>query len=337
MNGYERTKAALEGRPHDRPPVMLHNFLHAAREAGLTQARFRSDPAAMAGAFIRAVETYGYDGILVDMDTVTLAGAAGVPVDFPEDLPARTHGARLEVLQEAFALGSVQVGAYHPVQVWLEAVARLKEHFRGEVYVRGNCDQAAFALASMLRGMQSWLVDLLGGEDAALEHLLRWCSAVTCQFLRLMAATGADMLSNGDSPAGPELVSPDMYARYALPYEKEAVEVTHGCGLPYTLHICGDTGPILELMPRTGCDALELDYKTDPVRAHDILKDSVTFIGNLDPSGVLALGTPEDVRREAARLIELFSDTPRFILNAGCAIPAGTPAANIRALVESVR
>ena len=30
-----------------------------------------------------------YDGITVDIDTVTLAGACGVPVDFPNDEPAR--------------------------------------------------------------------------------------------------------------------------------------------------------------------------------------------------------------------------------------------------------
>ncbi len=336
MNGYERTKAALEGRTHDRPPVMLHNFLHAAREAGLSQAQFRRDPSALAGAFIRAVETYGYDGILVDLDTVTLAGAAGVPVDFPEDLPGRTHAGRLATLEEAYALDPVDLAAYRPVQVWLEAVARLKEHFRGEIYIRGNCDQAAFSLASMVRGMQSWLVDLLGGDDNALDHLLRWCSGLTCGFLRLMAATGADMLSNGDSPAGADLISPRMYARYALPYEKEAADTAHALGLPWCLHICGDTGPILDLMPRSGCDALELDYKTDSRRAHDCLKDRVTFIGNIDPSGVLALGTPSEVRREAQKLIEIFSDTPRFILNAGCAIPADTPAANVRALVESV-
>ena len=33
---------------------------------------------------ITAVEKYKYDGILVDIDTVTLAGAVAIPVDFPQ-------------------------------------------------------------------------------------------------------------------------------------------------------------------------------------------------------------------------------------------------------------
>lgn len=36
MNGYQRIKAALPGEWPDQRPVMLHNFMMAAREAGLT-------------------------------------------------------------------------------------------------------------------------------------------------------------------------------------------------------------------------------------------------------------------------------------------------------------
>ena len=61
--------------------------------------QFRSDPRAIAGAFIQAVERYSYDGIIVDVDTVTLAGAAGVPVDCPEEEPARVKGHLVDALE----------------------------------------------------------------------------------------------------------------------------------------------------------------------------------------------------------------------------------------------
>jgi uroporphyrinogen decarboxylase len=63
-------------------------------------AELREDPEKIAGSFIRAVETYEYDGIVVDIDTATLAGAVGVPVVFPEDQPARAHGLYLERLAD---------------------------------------------------------------------------------------------------------------------------------------------------------------------------------------------------------------------------------------------
>jgi MtaA/CmuA family methyltransferase len=336
MNGHERIQAALEGRRPDRAPVMLHNFLLAAREAGHSQRRFRENPAAVAGSFIRAVETYGYDGILVDIDTVTVAEALGVTVDHPEDQPARWAGPRLARLAQVRDLPPPEIGRHPRLLIWLEAVRRLKEYFGDEVYLRGNCDQAGFSLASMMRGPAEWMMDLVDPVNRQDAHaLLAYCTEAALQFLRLMAAAGADMVSNGDSPAGPDLVSPAMYAEFAEPYEKRLVDEAHALGKRYALHICGDTTRILERMLKTGADALELDYKTDARTARDALKGRAVFIGNIDPSGVLALGTPKLVEAKVRALLEVFADVPGFILNAGCAIPAETPPENLHALIAS--
>ncbi len=338
MNGYQRINAALRREWPDTVPVMLHNFRMAAREAGFTMRQFRSDPRAIAGAFIQAVERYSYDGIIVDIDTVTLAGAAGVPVDLPEQEPARVKGHLLATLEGARDLEPVDIRAYEEVQVWLEAVTLLKAHFGDEVYLRGNCDQCPFTLASLLRGIDNWMMDILEPANEELVHqLLGYCAGLTLQFIDLMAATGAHMLSNGDSVAGPELVSPRLFHRLALPYDKRIAQASHKHGLPYILHICGNTSAILDDLVASGADGLEIDYKTDTSLAHERLKGRALFVGNIDPSGVLALGTPALVRHKTAELLEIFRDTPGFILNAGCAIPPTTPSENLQAMIRTAR
>jgi uroporphyrinogen decarboxylase len=338
MNGYERISAALQGRRPDATPVMLHNFMMAAREAGISMATFRSDPREMARAFIEAVERYGYDGVIIDVDTVTLAGAAGVPVDFPVDEPARAKGSRLTSLEEVVDLPPVNILSYPAVQVWLEATRLLKLHFGDEIYVRGNCDQCPFSLASLVRGMDGWMIDLLDPDQEGRIHaLLEYCTNITMEFIRQMAKTGAHMVSNGDSVAGPDLVSPAIFRRFALPYDRRIVNVSHTLNLPYVLHICGNTGPILDDMIATGADGLEIDYKTEVLLAHEKLHNRTVFIGNLDPSSVLALGSPAEVEQKTRRLLEIFADTPRFILNAGCAIPPTTPPENLRMLMRVAR
>ncbi|MBM3310352.1 MAG: uroporphyrinogen decarboxylase [Candidatus Aminicenantes bacterium] len=338
MNGFQRISAALRGEKPDRVPVMLHNFLMAAREAGYSQSRFRSDPNAVARSFIKAVETYGYDGILVDVDTVTLAEAVSVRVDHPEDQPARWAGPALSSLEAVEDLPPPDVGRHPRVQVWLEAVRRLKSYFGGEVFVRGNCDQAPFSLAGMMRGPADWMMDLLDDRrhDAAMA-LLEYCAAAGVEFIRLMAGAGADMVSNGDSPAGPSCISPSLYRRFAQPFERRLADEAHALGLPYALHVCGQTDLILEDMLATGADALELDHKTDSRKAHAAMKDKAVFIGNIDPSAVLALGSPEEVAAKTRELIAVFFGTSGFILNAGCAIPAETPPANLRAMISAAK
>lgn len=338
MNGRERIEAALDGRQPDCVPVMLHNFMMAAREAGITMARYRSDPQAIAQCFIEAVERYQYDGIVVDIDTATLAGAVGVPVLFPEDEPAICHASCLASLAGVRRLEPPDVGRYPGIQVWLEAVRLLRSHFRNEIYIRGNCDQAPFSLACSMRGSADWMMDILdpdNEEDA--QRLLEFCTEAVTQFIRLMADTGAHMVSNGDSPAGPSVVSPAVYRKFAWPYERRIVETAHALGLPYMLHICGKTEPILASMAETGADALEIDYKTDVTRAHEMLGGRATFVGNVDPSAVLALGSSADVEGKTRELIEVFAGEPRFVLNAGCAISADTPPENLKAMIRVAR
>jgi uroporphyrinogen decarboxylase len=90
-------------------------------------------------------------------------------------------------------------------------------------------------------------------------------------------------------------------------------------------------------MMDTGADGLELDYKTDMHKAHALMADRTVFVGNVDPSGVLAFGSVEQVERTTRELLSTFADTPRFVLNAGCAIPPGTPEANLRAFIREAR
>ena len=338
MNGKQRINAALRGEWPDRTPIMLHNFMMAAHEIGVSMGQYRRDPVAMARVHGEAVERYGLDGIMVDVDTVTLAGAVGVEVDLPEDNPGRSHGGFLTTLEAVRDLEPVDLAKDPRVQVWTEGVALLVKQYGNEIFIRGNCDQDPFSLAASMRGMDHWLMDVAGQQDDELVHmLLDYCTGITNQFLTLMAKTGCHMLSNGDSPAGPDVLSPRLFGPFALPYEKRVADCSHQLGLPYLLHICGKTDRILAQMLEIGADALEIDYKTNVEMAHDTFKDKVTFVGNIDPSGVIARGTPESVKARTHELLDVFADTPRFILNAGCAIPADTPPENIRAMCSCLR
>jgi MtaA/CmuA family methyltransferase len=332
MTGLERIQGTLEGRWTDKRPVMLHNFMMATLEDGLTMKEFREDPEKAARAFIHAAEKYDADGILIDIDTATLAGSLGVPVDYPVDAPARTKGVLLRAIEEVGSLPPVQIASDPGIQRWLEVSRIVKQHFGKEKYVRGNCDQAPFSLASMIRGSQELMTDLLL-EPGKVHQLLEYATEAGMQFIRLMSETGVDMVSNGDSVAGPEMISPEFYREFALPYERKLVNTAHDSGLSYTLHICGDTGPILEDMIRTGADALELDIRD----IYRLCHDSLVLIGNLDPSGVLKFGSEKLVEQKVLELLEVYHCSPRLIINAGCAIPPDTPPGNVMKLVETAR
>ena len=51
----------------------------------------------------------------------------------------------------------------------------------------------------------------------------------------------------------------------------------------------------------------------------------------------MAMGTPALVEAKCRELMAIFADTPRLILNAGCALPATTPPENLRAMIRTAR
>ena len=335
MNGHQRITAALEGRMPDKRPVMLHNFINAVDQYGINMKQYREDPQLAAKSLIASVERYGLDGVMFDVDTALLASAIGVPTDYPEDVPARTHQPLLDNLADVCQLKEVDISKNIRIQHALETVRILKNYFKDEVYVRGNCDQCSFSIATMVRTPVNFMMDLMLDEENAVA-LLEYCTNVTKQMIRLMSETGADMVSNGDSPAGPEMISPDMYRQFAFPYELEIVKEAHACNKPYLLHICGNTDLILQDMVDLGLEAVELDYKTSVEKIHETMHDRCTLFGTIDPSGVITYGSLSNIEQKTLELLKIYQGSPRLVVNAGCAIPREAPHENIKCFVDTV-
>ena len=337
MNGYERIKAALNWEKTDRTPMMLHNFMAAAREAGVSMAEYRNDPKIMARVHIDTVRKYGLDGMLLDVDTVLEAGAVGVPIDLPEEEPARALGAASDDIDELIEMMSPEkLRNDDRVKKAVEAVYLMKKEVGGELFVRGNCDQMAFSLAMLAYGMEDFMADLLDEDcEEKIFQLMDRAYAVHLELHKMMVEAGADMTSFGDSSCGPDLISQEMYRKYALPYHKRLKKDLEKTGVPVLCHICGNTSMILDDLADIGFDALELDYKTDIVKAHQVLAGKSVMFGPIDPSGTFFFGTPEKMRNETQKVLEIFQGKG-LVIGAGCGLPAGVPEENIRAFVKTV-
>lgn len=338
MTGYEKIKRVLDGEKIGETPIMLHNFMSAARECGYTMREYRESAKAIARSHIDTARKYGLDGILVDIDTCMEAYAVGVPVDFPEDEPARVTGPasdQIEVLIEA--MDPQRLVRDDRVKILMEAIHLIKREVDGELFLRGNCDQMAFSLAMLSYGMEDFMADLLDEDcEEDIFRLMDRAYEVHLTFHKMMHEAGADMTSFGDSSCGPDLISREMYRKYAMPYHQRLRNDLAALGIRCLCHICGNTDRIMEDLAGVGFGAVEIDYKTDVVRAAALLKGKSVMFGPIDPSGMFYFGTPETIAAETRRVLNIFQGEG-LVIGAGCALPATTPEANIRAFVEAVR
>ena len=98
-------------------------------------------------------------------------------------------------------------------------------------------------------------------------------------------------------------------------------------------HNCGDNVPrMLDSILTTGCAAYHFGNAVDMER--DILAhvpSDTVVMGNIDPAGVLRMGTPEEVSAQTRLLLERCAKYPSFVLSSGCDIPPMTPWENIDA------
>lgn len=336
MNSLERTMAVVSGRLPDRVPVCLHNFLLASREAGIPLEKYLSEPEAAARAHLQAVEKYGHDCILIDLDTTMLAEAMGARRDCTPGEPGHIAAPAIQSLEEVERLRPVDPERDGRIPALLEAVRIMRRQVGDQVAIRGNADQCAFSLAGLLRGMQSFLMDLVSEPDhPGIQRLLEVSYQSHLATHRALKKAGAHFTSNGDSPAGPDVLSPKLFERFARPWQERLVRELAAEGIFVVIHICGDTSLILDQLAQYPFCGFELDYKTDARRAKATAGQKHVLFGNVDPSGVIAHGTPELVTARTRELISLWKPGGFFVLNAGCAIPASTPPENIRALIRA--
>lgn len=337
MNGYERIQKVIRNEIPDRVPIMLHNFMSAAREMGYTMKEFRNSPEIIADVFVETAVKYGLDGILTDMDTAMEAHAMGALVDFPENEPARVAGPSGKTFDEIIAkVEPHRLVSDERVQVYLEAIRLIKKQVAGEIFVRGNADQGPFSLAMLLYGMEDFLADLLDDDKTErIRYLIDKCYEVHIAFHKMVKDAGADMTSFGDSSCGPDLISRDMYLKYAKPLHVKMKNELDCHGISCVCHICGKLDVILEDVAEIGFTGMEIDYKTSFEKARNCMKGKSIIFGPIDPSGIFFFGNKEDVRRETERVLEIFKDVG-LVIGAGCALPPCTPENNIRTFVDTV-
>ena len=99
------------------------------------------------------------------------------------------------------------------------------------------------------------------------------------------------------------------------------------------LHICGDSAPIIPYMFDTGVTGLSIEEKVDSYKAVEIGQKRGCLVGNVGCAFPLFKGKPEDVTAAAQKS----RDAGFNVISAGCGVPIGTPADNIRALVKAIK
>jgi MtaA/CmuA family methyltransferase len=331
-SGRELVLAHLDGMPVDHLPAMPITMMFAAKLAGVPYREYCTDYRRLAPAQVAVAERFGFDHVSAISDPAREAVDLGAPVTwFPDQPPALddtnallADPARLASLAVADPLGG---GRMTDRIRGIELLRQLAPAQFVEGWVEGPCAEGAD-----LRGISTLMLDF-GDDPAFVTDLFDFTTRQGVAFAKAQIDAGADVIGVGDAAAS--LVGPAIYREVVLPFERILVDAIHGMGARVRLHICGNTRRSVGDMATLGADIVDLDSMVplDAARA-DAGPDQV-LLGNLNPVSELLSSTPAEV---AARVAGCHAAAgSRYIVGAGCEVPAATPHENVAAMLEYAR
>lgn len=186
------------------------------------------------------------------------------------------------------------------------------------------------------RSMKEFLLDLYRSGDKVQAAMDAALPLLIDQMRQLIRDFGLMALWIGGWRSASEFLSPRLWERFVFPYVRPMVDAAIEEGAIPVLHFDANWTRDLERLrdlPKAKC-VLSLDGKTDIFRAKDVLGDHMCIMGDVPP-GLLALGTPEEVKEYCGRLVREIGPAG-FILSSGCDVPPDARMENVRAMVEAV-
>ena len=135
-------------------------------------------------------------------------------------------------------------------------------------------------------------------------------------------------------------VSPEMFRKFILPSFRRITDQAHSYGLKVALHSCGSVHGVIPDLIDAGVEALHpIQAKASNMEAVRLKREfgnDLCFIGGIDTQELLSHATPDEVRAEVRRIIDVF-ETAIVISPSHEAILPDVPPANIEAMFDEAR
>jgi len=200
-----------------------------------------------------------------------------------------------------------------------------------------------FYLYCRMRGMEQAMEDLVLNPQVAEAALERIYFIHEELFRRILDEAGdlIDLVYVAEDLGTQEslLMSPGAFRHFLKPWMTRMIELAHSRGVGVMHHDDGAIRPLIPDLIETGIDVLNpIQWRCRGMEREALARDfgkSLVFHGGVDNQQTLAFGLPEDVRREVADNIAIFSLCKGYVVAPCHNIQAVTPTANILALYES--
>lgn len=178
----------------------------------------------------------------------------------------------------------------------------------GDRYLLASLGISGFTTYSFLRGFENSMVDFVQERRLA-ESLIDRIVDFECDLFRLASARGFHGVHLADDWGTQHglMLHPGLWRDIFRPrYEKQAALV-HDLGMHLWFHSCGNIAEIIGDLHEIGVDVINISQPNvvDLNRTGSQWRGQQCFMAPISYQTVSISGTPDDIRAEARRLVEL--------------------------------
>lgn len=203
----------------------------------------------------------------------------------------------------------------------------------GAEYLVAVSQWGAFTMAGQLLGMDN-MMKIAIKDKSGLAHIMEFTERLLLKYLNLFIDAGVEMVNQAEPLSSGDVISAKLFKELSFPRIKSANQSIARRINTKSLHICGNTTKILDLITESETNLFSMDYKVDLNAAREKLSGKVAFGGQLDPISVLLEGTTLEIEAESLACIRN-GGAPGFVLIPGCDIAPKTKLANVQAMINT--
>lgn len=332
MTSLERIRKSIKGEKVDRIPAFPISLASTCQIMGVKQRDFSLNPDIMAETLIAFREKVGCDGIYVSRDNWVYHESLGGELLFPDNDESYSTQTVLKTMKEFTRLSVPDPWNAPGMRTLLTVARKIVKAVGDKYYIQANIDTGPFSLGGVLLGAEKFLLAIMTEEEPLVRDFLEFCTQVVAAYGKAMIETGVHGIQFGDSTAS--LLGPAHFERYALPWEKKAVESLNGKQCDIWIHICGKTDQFLHLLKTMDFQGFEVDAKVPMTLARKLLGKNIALKGNLDTAFLLK-ENPRTVYGATQEIIRSGGFDTGIIVSPGCGVPRMTPLENLVAMQKA--
>ncbi|NIO20221.1 MAG: hypothetical protein GTN76_05625, partial [Candidatus Aenigmarchaeota archaeon] len=216
---------------------------------------------------------------------------------------------------------------------------RLVEEVGDEVLVTGVLG-VPFGEVGCRLGLHTTLISLFRNPDLIKEA----AELITRRYIeagKALKEVGVEALWLEEVYAGTDILSPDQFEEFSLPYAQKLVNELRKLNMKCIFYFCGAVRKILDSLLTIKSDAFAFEenkkgFEIDIMQIRELTKGKSCLFGNFDALYTLR-STSEEIEAKVEEMILELAPGGGFILGTGSPLLKNVPVANFDTMIKTAR